>query len=138
MGMELRREILVGLRGLVTYRDSAPKRSPDWLEANRLLQGATPPFGFETPRALETFVRLGAGRLGGLTPAQRDDMRLDFCHGMALVKCRLDAKRRSKLFSAAGQRALAERKLKPSGGTFVSQGWTPFPLGARVSFTTRL
>ncbi|KAH8053711.1 hypothetical protein JL722_9185 [Aureococcus anophagefferens] len=64
-------------------------------------------------------LRGGAGKLAHLTPAERDEVRLEFAYGMALVRCRLDSKRRSALYGAAGKRALAERTLRPTGGTLV-------------------
>ena len=117
--MELRREILTGLRPLLAHRDSFARGSTAWAQADALLRGATPPFDFASPRALEAHLRGGAGKLAHLTPAERDEVRLEFAYGMALVRCRLDSKRRSALYGAAGKRALAERTLRPTGGTLV-------------------
>ncbi|KAH8056777.1 hypothetical protein JL721_9895 [Aureococcus anophagefferens] len=116
--MELRREILTAC-GRSSRTATASRWSTAWAQADALLRGATPPFDFASPRALEAHLRGGAGKLAHLTPAERDEVRLEFAYGMALVRCRLDSKRRSALYGAAGKRALAERTLRPTGGTLV-------------------
>ena len=76
-------------------------------------------FRFQSVSALEAHVKRGASRLRYATPAIRDDIKLDFAHAMALTRCRLDGKRRSALLGGEGKRALAERALKPTGGTLI-------------------
>ena len=116
---ELRRECLRGLRGLIAHRDRFVKASLAWAEADALLRATQPPFSFNSVAALEAHVKRGAARLRYATPAGRDDVKLDFAHAMALTRCRLDGRRRAALLGGAGRRALAERALKPTGGTLI-------------------
>ena len=118
-GLALNKEVLAGLRGLLDHRDRFRRATAPFREADALLQAATPPFHFRTVGALEARVRRGAGSVKTMTPAARDDLRLDFAHAMAIMRCRLDGKRRAALLGPAGRRALAERAVKPTGGTLI-------------------
>ncbi|KAJ1448895.1 SNF2 family N-terminal domain-containing protein [Pelagophyceae sp. CCMP2097] len=117
--LELEQALLPGLRPLVGHVDYLKRHGPaaDLDAARALLRAALPPYATGTSiSALEAAVRRGAATLPGAPPALRDVISGDFHHILALVKARLDPRRRA---AGLGARAAAERCLKATGATLV-------------------